>query len=72
MLVDVDDRAGGTRPLANSPYRFSDALAGIRGPASHKGEHNQAVLLDWLNYGEAEVQQLAVNGIVDIALECGI
>jgi crotonobetainyl-CoA:carnitine CoA-transferase CaiB-like acyl-CoA transferase len=50
MLVQVDDRAGSTRPIADSPYRFSGAKAGVRGPAAYKGEHNREVLEDWLQF----------------------
>jgi len=48
MVVEVDDRAGGTRPVVQSPYRFSAAKAGIRRPAPWRGEHNAEVLRDWL------------------------
>ncbi|MBI2765642.1 MAG: CoA transferase [Chloroflexi bacterium] len=47
-ITDIDDRAGGTRPIVQSPYRFSNAQSGIRGLAPWKGEHNDAVLRDWL------------------------
>ena len=52
-IVQMDDRAGGTRPLTQSPYRFSAATSGVRGPAPHRGEHNAQVLEEWLGYGEA-------------------
>jgi hypothetical protein len=32
-IARVDDRAGGTRPIPQSPYRFSDATSQVRGPA---------------------------------------
>lgn len=48
MIAQVDDRAGGTRPVVQSPYRFSAAEAGIRRPAPWRGEHNHEVLRDWL------------------------
>lgn len=44
----VDDRAGGTRQVPQSPYRFSAAQARVRGGAPHQGEHNDEVLCDWL------------------------
>lgn len=50
-ITSVDDRAGGTRRLPQSPYRFSAAAASVRGGAPHQGEHNAEVLRDWL--GEA-------------------
>jgi crotonobetainyl-CoA:carnitine CoA-transferase CaiB-like acyl-CoA transferase len=47
-IEQVDDRAGGTRPVPATPYRMSAAVTGIRGGAPHLGEHNAAVLSDWL------------------------
>ena len=35
-IVQVDDREGGTRPVVQSPYRFSAAASGVRGPAPHR------------------------------------
>ena len=57
-ITEVDDRVGGTRPITQSPYRFSGARSGVRGPAPHRGEHNSAVLEDWLNKSSAEISQL--------------
>ena len=37
-ITEVDDRAGGTRPITQSPYRFSAARSGVRGPAPHRGD----------------------------------
>ena len=48
MVFEVDDRAGGTRPVVQSPYRFSNAEAGIHRPAPRKGEHNAEVVREWL------------------------
>ncbi len=58
-IVDVDDREGGTRPVVQSPYRFSEAESGVRGPAPWKGEHNAEVLSEWLGLDEAGRQQWA-------------
>jgi crotonobetainyl-CoA:carnitine CoA-transferase CaiB-like acyl-CoA transferase len=57
-IVDVDDRIGGTRPITQSPYRFSGARSGVRGPAPHRGEHNSAVLADWLGKSPMQIGQL--------------
>ena len=54
-ITDIDDRAGGTRPITQSPYRFSNAAAGVRGVAPHRGEHNADVLADWLGCTDAEI-----------------
>lgn len=57
-IVDIDDREGGTRPITQSPYRFSGAKSGVRGPASHRGEHNDEVLAEWLNKPCIEIDAL--------------
>ena len=54
-ITDIDDRAGGTRPITQSPYRFSNAATGVRGVAPHRGEHNADVLADWLGCTDAEI-----------------
>ena len=56
-IIDVDDRAGGLRPVVQSPYRFSDAESGVQGPAPWKGEHNASVLRDWLGLGDGEIDR---------------
>jgi crotonobetainyl-CoA:carnitine CoA-transferase CaiB-like acyl-CoA transferase len=63
-IVEVDDRAGGTRPVAQSPYRWSSARSGVKGPAPHRGEHNRQVLGEWLGLSEAEVERLGEAGVV--------
>jgi crotonobetainyl-CoA:carnitine CoA-transferase CaiB-like acyl-CoA transferase len=63
-IARVDDRAGGTRPVAQSPYRFSNAASGIRGPAPHRGEHNAEVLAEWLGLSSEEVGELATAGVL--------
>lgn len=63
-IVEVDDRAGGTRPVTQSPYRWSTARSGVKGPAPHRGEHNAEVLAEWLALSAAEVANLAAAGVV--------
>ncbi len=63
-ITQVDDRAGGTRPITQSPYRFSNADSGVRGPAPHRGEHNVEVLGQWLGKSEALVAQLTKAGVL--------
>jgi CoA:oxalate CoA-transferase len=57
-VVETDDRAGGTRRVIQSPYRFSAARSGVRGPAPKRGEHNHAVLEQWLACDAAEIAAL--------------
>jgi len=61
-VADVDDRGGGQRRVIDSPYRFSSAAAGVRGPAAHRGEHNAEVLREWLGLEAAAVDTLVANG----------
>lgn len=63
-IVEIDDRAGGTRPIAQSPYRFSQASAGVRGPAPHRGEHNADVLAEWLGRSQEAISDLYSRGII--------
>ena len=63
-IVQIDDRAGGTRPLTQSPYRFSAASSGVRGPAPHRGEHNAQVLGEWLGYDMSALASLIADGAV--------
>ena len=66
-IVEVDDRAGGTRPVVQSPYRFSAAESGLRRPAPWKGEHNDEVLAEWLGFdaaARAAWAQVLVSGRV--------
>jgi len=61
-IVEMDDRTGGIRPLTQSPYRFSSASSGVRGPAPHRGEHNFEVLADWLGFDQARYALLTSSG----------
>jgi CoA:oxalate CoA-transferase len=63
-ITDIDDRAGGTRPITQSPYRFSDATSGVRGPAAHRGEHNSEVLSEWLSSSTDSVDELLSTGVL--------
>jgi crotonobetainyl-CoA:carnitine CoA-transferase CaiB-like acyl-CoA transferase len=63
-IAQIDDRAGGTRPIPQSPYRFSDAKSGVRGPAPHLGEHNVEVLQEWLDRSPAQVASLIEAGVL--------
>jgi len=54
-ISQIDDRAGSTRPIPQSPYRFRNNEARVQGGAPHLGEHNEAVFLDWLDWGADEL-----------------
>ncbi|MBI1185859.1 MAG: hypothetical protein GC206_00715 [Alphaproteobacteria bacterium] len=63
-IVEIDDGAGGVRPIAQSPYRFSAAASGVRGPASRRGAHNSDVLRDWLGASQAEIDAWLDRGVL--------
>ena len=63
-IVQIDDREGGTRPITQSPYRFSNAESGVRGPAPHRGEHNVEILSDWLGLSPAEISSLQTDDVI--------
>jgi crotonobetainyl-CoA:carnitine CoA-transferase CaiB-like acyl-CoA transferase len=64
MTVPCDDRNGGEVAVLNSPYRFSDASAGVHGRAAFRGEHNHEVLGQWLERTPAQLARLEAAGVV--------
>lgn len=64
VIKEIDDGEGGTRQITQSPYRFSDAKSGVRGPAAHRGVHYREVLHDWLDMKDNEIDTLLSNEIV--------
>jgi CoA:oxalate CoA-transferase len=63
-VVRIDDRAGGVRPVIQSPYKFSNAESGVSGPAPHRGEHNREVLEQWLGKNADEISALERQGVL--------
>lgn len=63
-IAEVDDRMGGVRPIAQSPYRFSAARSGIRGAAPLRGEHNAEVLSEWIKLSPAQLAALYTKGVL--------
>lgn len=64
-VAQVDDRVDGTRPVVQSPYRFSDAMSGVRGGPAYRGEHNREVLTRWLEATSEEIERLDRDGVLD-------
>jgi len=63
-VVTVDDRAGGTRRVIQSPYRFSSSKTGAGPRAPYRGEHNHQVLERWLELGGEEIASLEQQGVL--------
>ncbi len=64
ILTSVDDRAGGERRITNTPYKFSAADAGVRGPAPYRGEHNYDAVTDWLGASCPDLDGLHASGVL--------
>ncbi|MDX2379019.1 MAG: CaiB/BaiF CoA-transferase family protein [Acidimicrobiia bacterium] len=63
-VVEIDDRAGGTREVIGSPYRMSVSDTSDPGVAAHRGEHNHEVLAEWLGCERSEVESLAARDVL--------
>lgn len=64
LLVPVDDRRGGARPVVRLPYRFSETAVGAPRPAPQRGEHNVEVLRDVLGYEAERIAALGAAGVL--------
>lgn len=62
LLVQVDDRRGGTRPVVRAPARFSATKNEVRGPAPRLGEHGAELLRELLGFDDARVRALTESG----------
>jgi CoA:oxalate CoA-transferase len=58
MVAEIDGRDGALRAVVQSPYRFSTAVSGVRGPAPFRGEHNAEVLAEWTGLADSEIEAL--------------
>lgn len=63
-IAEVPDRAGGTRRVMRSPYRFARANSGVRGPAPWRGEHNRTVLQSLLDWAPERIDALEAAGVL--------
>jgi len=68
MTVEVDDRTGRRVRVLNSPYRFSDASAGVTGTPAFRGEHNASVLRDLLGLTDDAITALERAGVISARL----
>jgi len=63
VIAEVSDRAGGTVRIPQSPWKFSDADVRIRGVPKYRGEDNTEVLRSLLRIDDADITQLAREGV---------
>lgn len=64
LLLDVDDRRGGTRPVVRLPYRFSASRIGAERAAPRRGEHNTEVLREVLGYDAGRIDALVAANVL--------
>lgn len=68
-VVDVDDRAGGSRKVIRNPYRMSGIDFSDIGVAAFRGEHNAEVLDEWLGVVPDGIDALASDEWADAHAE---
>jgi CoA:oxalate CoA-transferase len=64
MIAEIDGRDGAMRAVVQSPYRFSAAVSGVRGPAPFRGEHNAEVLAEWVGLADNEIETLTSKQVL--------
>ncbi|MGH3970130.1 MAG: CoA transferase, partial [Mycobacterium sp.] len=64
MVAEIDGRDGASRGVVQSPYRFSAAASGVRGPAPFRGEHNAEVLTEWAHISEHQITELKAQHVL--------
>ncbi len=67
VLVDIDDPAVGSYKFARTPPHLSAAPEIRTDPAPELGQHTREILQDLLGYGSAKVDELAEQGVVEVA-----
>ena len=63
-IVEVSDRRGGNVRVPAAPWRFSEALVGVRGEPKYRGEDNREVLSELLGLDETELDRLEEAGVL--------
>jgi crotonobetainyl-CoA:carnitine CoA-transferase CaiB-like acyl-CoA transferase len=66
MTPTIDDRSGRHVRVLNTPYRFSNATAGIRGVPAFRGEDNATVLSEVLDLDDDEIAELERAGVISV------
>jgi crotonobetainyl-CoA:carnitine CoA-transferase CaiB-like acyl-CoA transferase len=70
-IIEVDDRGGGTVVIPNSPWHFSEAVSGVRGRTTYRGEDNRAVLHELLDLDDETIDRLEQDGVLSSRVPTG-
>jgi crotonobetainyl-CoA:carnitine CoA-transferase CaiB-like acyl-CoA transferase len=64
QIIDVEHAHGKKVPLQGFVAKFSDTPSALYHPVPSPGQHNAAVLSEWLGYDETRVGELAADDIL--------
>ena len=64
MLLEVDHPTAGKVRMAGIPVKFSETPGSVRRPPPLLGEHNEAVLKDWLGMSATKIDELKRDKII--------
>jgi crotonobetainyl-CoA:carnitine CoA-transferase CaiB-like acyl-CoA transferase len=68
VVASVSDRGRGSMRIPNSPWKFSNMHASVRGAPRYRGEDNHAVLQELLGLDDDALQQLDDSGVLSSRL----
>lgn len=64
MIVDIVHPIAGQLQIPGVPIKLSQTPGKIRIPSPVLGEHTEEILMDFLGYGEEEIQELKQNKVI--------
>ncbi len=63
-IATIEDAPGSRRKVVQMPYRYAYAESTVRGRSPHLGEHNAAVLDDWLGLDAVTIGAFTKSGVL--------
>lgn len=64
LTAEVEDPLLGRIEIINSAFRYTNATAGVQGPAPMLGQHNVDVLRTTLGYSDGQIHALQARGVL--------
>lgn len=68
VVIEADDRSGGTFRVPNSPWKFSGSDTSTRGVPKFRGEDNAVVLTEMLGMSADDIAKLDADGVLSSRL----